>query len=272
MSLTMMWPTLTIHRKGHGEYDKETGNLIQSIPEDSATYLENLLNQTEDAIEGTDYRVQVNAIRQLEKLSNDSALDGSLIRLDRFMSANGLSDENTVGEYLVQALEKDIDASIPGINLETKKLLMKRMFEEGYGTEDKNRKVTQREIINSLEDQELKGQIKPLIVAASGIIKNLIYPLEDIVHDFSVEMLRGLQSTFILDNPGELERQKEEVGKAIEAIEVSGNEEAIKILQHQMGKLKNINNMTTPAEGFVFDYDGHTYKFTGNFAPPLIKY
>ena len=34
-----------------------------------------------------------------------------------------------------------------------------------------------------------------------------------------------------------------------------------------MKKLKNIENVSTAAEGFVFDYDGHTYKFTGNFAP-----
>jgi hypothetical protein len=259
--------TLTIHRKGHGEYEKETGNLVKPIPEDYAAYLESILNNAEDALEGSSYRVQVNAIKQLQNLSNDSALDEALIRLGKFMSAGALSDESTIGEYLVQSLEKDIDKAIPGINLEAKKLLMKRMFEEGYGTENKSRKVTQREIIKSLEDQELKDQIRPLIRAAAGIIKNLIYPLEDIVHDFSVEMLRNLESTFILDNPGELERQKDEVRKAIEAIESSGNEEAIRILQHQMRKLKNTENMTTPAEGFVFDYDGHTYKFTGNFAP-----
>ena len=34
-----------------------------------------------------------------------------------------------------------------------------------------------------------------------------------------------------------------------------------------MRKLKNIENVSTAAEGFVFDYDGVTYKFTGNFAP-----
>ena len=32
-------------------------------------------------------------------------------------------------------------------------------------------------------------------------------------------------------------------------------------------KLKDVKNISTAAEGFVFDYDGHTYKFTGNFAP-----
>ena len=144
---------------------------------------------------------------------------------------------------------------------------MKRMFQETYGTENKKRKVTLREIFASLEDPNLKGEVRSLIDASNTIVANLIYPLEDIIHDFAVEMLRGLESAFILDSPGELERQKEEVRKAIEAIESSGNEDALLILQHQMKKLKNIENMTTPAEGFVFDYDGHTYKFTGNFAP-----
>jgi len=34
-----------------------------------------------------------------------------------------------------------------------------------------------------------------------------------------------------------------------------------------MEKLKSIETISTAAEGFVFDYDGYTYKFTGNFAP-----
>jgi len=34
-----------------------------------------------------------------------------------------------------------------------------------------------------------------------------------------------------------------------------------------MSKLKDIEGVSTAAEGFVFDYDGVTYKFTGNFAP-----
>jgi cytidyltransferase-like protein len=39
------------------------------------------------------------------------------------------------------------------------------------------------------------------------------------------------------------------------------------ILKKQMEKLKSIENVSTAAEGFVFAYDGHSYKFTGNFAP-----
>ena len=39
----------------------------------------------------------------------------------------------------------------------------------------------------------------------------------------------------------------------------------MEILRQQMRKLKNVDNVSTAAEGFVFDYDGQTYKFTGNF-------
>jgi len=39
------------------------------------------------------------------------------------------------------------------------------------------------------------------------------------------------------------------------------------ILKRQMTKLRSAENVDAAAEGFVFDYDGVTYKFTGNFAP-----
>ena len=41
----------------------------------------------------------------------------------------------------------------------------------------------------------------------------------------------------------------------------------MEILAKQLGKLKSAEGVSTAAEGFVFDYDGVTYKFTGNFAP-----
>ena len=42
---------------------------------------------------------------------------------------------------------------------------------------------------------------------------------------------------------------------------------AHQILSKQLQKIKNLDNITSVAEGFVFEYDGQLYKFTGNFAP-----
>ncbi len=41
----------------------------------------------------------------------------------------------------------------------------------------------------------------------------------------------------------------------------------VKRKHFKLKKLKSADNVTATAEGFVFDYDGVTYKFTGNFAP-----
>lgn len=262
--------TFNIHRTGHAEYDKETGAAIRDASE-NAEILEQYLLSAQDTLEGTEYRVQINAIRYLERLDNDSALDEALMRLEKFTSKHGLSDNNTIGEYLVARLDAYLTLKIQDLNIEAKKLLMKRMFQEGYGAEDdegnKARKVTQREIIGALENPENTQIVKGLINTAKPLLKEFIYPLEDIIHDFSVAMLRGLQSAFVLDSEAEVTRQRAEVSAAIDAIEASGNEEAMGILQQQMRKLKNVERVSTAAEGFVFDYDGNTYKFTGNFAP-----
>ena len=39
------------------------------------------------------------------------------------------------------------------------------------------------------------------------------------------------------------------------------------IMQRHLNKIKDFSKITTPVEAVVFDYNGHTYKFAGNFAP-----
>ena len=99
------------------------------------------------------------------------------------------------------------------------------------------------------------------------MIKQIVYPLESTIHEFGVEMLRTLESTLIIDNKAELDRQRQEVHTAINAIEQSGHEGAMDILKKQLEKLGHADKLSSATEGFVFRYNGHTYKFTGNFAP-----
>ena len=95
----------------------------------------------------------------------------------------------------------------------------------------------------------------------------IIAPIESVVHDFSVEMLRGLQSAYILDNEKEVKRLASEVQTAIDAINGSGRDDVMNVMAKHLNKIKSSENISTAAEGFVFDWDGVTYKFTGNFAP-----
>ncbi len=92
-------------------------------------------------------------------------------------------------------------------------------------------------------------------------------PLESVIHDFAVEMLKGLESAFVLDQEEEIQRLRNELTVKRKEIEQSGDQSKIDLMLRHFQKIKNIENVSTAAEGFVFDYDGQTYKFTGNFAP-----
>ena len=125
--------------------------------------------------------------------------------------------------------------------------------------------------------REIKKRMKPdevnelvnLVNSKPILLKQAIQPLELVVHDFAVEVLKGLESMFIVDTDAEVKRQRAELADAVEQITATGAEDpqSMEVLQFHLNKIKDMGNLTTPVEGIVFDYDGHMYKLTGNFAP-----
>ena len=249
--------TLNIHDVGHAEFDRETGTIKDVDISKNAATLDAALEKMQQSIEDDEYSIQKNAIRNLEGLGDDTELAKAISKIEQATQAAGISDNHTIADYLVARLVPFVEANVdlPEAN---KKLLLQRML----GVKG----VTFNHVVKGL-DKEKKEIVRAIVKSSKKLLKDAIAPIEDIVHDFSVEMLKGLQSAFILDNPKEVSRIRQEVSKAIDAIEASGSEEAMAILNQQMRKLKSVENISTAAEGFVFDYDGQTYKFTGNFAP-----
>ena len=253
-------PTLTIHRVGHNEYDRETGKATGRDVSSNAFRLANALESRQTGREVGKFLVQMNAIRKLQALSDDKAVAVANARLEKVISDAGISDNQTVAEYMVSRVSDMVDKRID-LPLDVKKELMKRIFKEKGASLVKVRKLI------PAGDTQMRKAIDELVKSAGNLKKAAISPVEEIVHDFSVEMLKGLESAFILDNQAEVGRLRAELQRAVEAIEGSGSGEAMAILQRQMNKLKSVEGVSTAAEGFVFDYDGVTYKFTGNFAP-----
>jgi hypothetical protein len=129
---------------------------------------------------------------------------------------------------------------------------------------DKGIKVV--EVYKNLQPQD-KEAIKSLVDNADDLLKKLIFPLEDIIHDFAVEVLKGMKSLYVLDNSKEVQRLKDEVSNALNQIKASGNQQEYDFIEKQLRKLKSLENINTPVEGIVFQYDGNLFKLTGNFAP-----
>ena len=253
-------PTLTIHRVGHNEYDRDTGKATGRDVSKNARKLAAALDRVQGDREEGRFFVQMNAIRKLEALSDDTAANLAIARLEKVISEAGISDNQTVGEYTVSRVAEMVDKRIL-LPDAVKKELLKRIFKE------KGANIRNVLGMVSKDDAGTIAAIRELVANANKLKFNAIAPVEEIVHDFAVEMLRGLESAFILDNEAEVERLRQETSRAITAIENSDSEEAMEILTKQMSKLKDVEGVSTAAEGFVFDYDGVTYKFTGNFAP-----
>jgi len=249
--------TLSIHRLGGAEFDRETGNKTDRDVTDNAVKLEKALERVQDE-KKSEYGVAFDAIRRLKALDDKTVLQSAIDRLEAVVNEYGVSDNETIGDYIVVRLGVTIDKRLPALPEDKKAALIKRILNV--------KGVSIKQVTDGLSKEEAQT-VKEFIGKAPAIMTALIRPIEEVVHDFSVEMLKTLESAFVLDNKKEVERLRGEVSKAVDAIESSDNEEAMEILKKQMEKLKSVENISTAAEGFVFAYDGHSYKFTGNFAP-----
>lgn len=250
--------SLVIHQQGHAEYDRETGNVVDSDVSKAVDILQTALEGVQQSEAAEDFTVQMNALKTLEKLDNDAALREAEARLDKLLGSAGLSDKDTIGDYIVSKLVPLIEERFPSLEKQRQQLLVKRIF----GV--KGIKVT--DVTKGL-DPAAKQTVSAFVKEGKKIMGDIIAPVESIVHDFSVEMLRGLQSAYILDNEKEVKRLADEVKVAIDAINGSGRDDVMNVMAKHLQKIGGAENVSTAAEGFVFDWDGITYKFTGNFAP-----
>ncbi len=278
---------VSIHRGGGAEFDKETGSPIEveildpetgeqiTGPKDVSRHAQTLadeLDKIQQDLVDNKFKIEMDAIFTLKGLEDKKALSTALRDIEAELSAEGISDSQMVIEYIMARILSMIQERGMDIDQETEAKLLKRVllsnpaYRSAYGYDKMPKDLDPRKIVKGASPKDKNSAIY-IIKNADQILKTAIAPIESTIHQFTVEMLKGLESLFILDNKKETERLRNEVSKAIKAIEDSGHEEALEILQKQMSKLKSVENISTAAEGFVFDHDGWSYKFTGNFAP-----
>ena len=282
--------TFLIHRAGHAEFDRETGKPVdrdKGFSEQQAAKLQAALERAQDQMEKSDFKVQVNAIRKdLEPLSNGSILERGLQGVNKAMTDATMKDDDTIADYIFAQWKGLVNATIPELTDVQEKLIIDRVMTDYYGALEgqgalRSRGLETRQITKAIGRPDLNETIVSLIKNYPNYFKEFIFPLEKVIHRFAIEVLRAVKSAYIIaagGNEKEVSRLQALVGKAIETIKSSGNEEAMEIIKNQVEKLSQLEDsgsignvdlsmISSAAEGIVFDYDGHTYKFTGGFAP-----
>ena len=249
--------TLKIHDVGHFVFDPETGEK-KPINPNSLTALDNAYERMQEQLSGEDFNLARRAIIQLQKLEDDSILNEAIKKIDSAINAEGLSNNNTIEDYMFQRVVGGL-----GPNLSEK--LKEELANYILGLPSN---VGLRAIKKGVPPSGLQ-EINDIVKNKVLILRQAIRPIEMAVHDFTVELLKGLESVFIADNTAEVSRLRQELAVAVKELTEQGPQDpnAMEIVQHHLNKIKDYSNITTPVEAVVFDYDGHTYKFAGNFAP-----
>ena len=250
---------LSIHSGGHKTYNRDTDTVEIIDAAEASKYLDRAVDRFEQATAGQRFSVQRTAFVKLNALDGDADLNVAIARLQKA----GYSGAMTIEEYLEMKLTPAVEAALPYFDRRIKQEIIDRIL-------NKENKKGLAQITKGFP-KEQKAAVSDLVLNQSkNLIKDAIWPIEEAVHDFAVEMLRGMESAYILDNAKELERLRQEVTTAIREIQAyrgPGEEEAKDILLQQLKKLKQLDDVSSTMEGFVFEEDGMLYKFTGNYAP-----
>jgi len=250
--------TLKIHDVGHFIFDRESGEQ-SPIPDGTLETLDDTMERMEQKLHKDDFRLARRAMVDIKKIEDDGeALNKAISKINNEMKKEGLNDDSTVVDYMFKRLMNGMDTDLPpNLREEIVNYILKLPGNIGL-----------RALKKGLAPQDLQD-LNSVIASSKSLLQQSVEPLELAIHDFTVDLLKGLESVFIADNEKEVMRLKSELATAVREITNVGaeNPEAMAVMQRHLNKIKDFSKITTPVEAVVFDYNGHTYKFAGNFAP-----
>jgi hypothetical protein len=282
--------TLLIHAVGHDKFHPKTALSLTSkhLGTDTVDLSSNYeLLERSLAGKSTDdpgtFSVETHPQRILEPAGQERAaevLSSSIDSINNLVRDFGLNDSSTIQDLVMVQITPIIDQF--GLTEDRNKLLVQRLM--GFcrslkdktqfvpcGTKDPTTKKPVHEPRPTMRDitagipQELKDEIKEF--DSNFKYQNYTSTLSNSLYDFTNAILEGFHSAFISDNEAVIKKLQNEISDTISKIQNSSNEAAKEDLKKQYSKLKDVKNINTPSEGFVFDFNGTTYKFTGWFAP-----
>jgi cytidyltransferase-like protein len=255
--------TILIHRNGHKRYNEETSE-VENIREDTSKAISHIINRMNDEMnkqmEGVDFKIQQDPITQLPALQDQSVLADTLQKL----KTAGFEGDMTIHQYLFNQIKKIVTEKLPLLNDKNNNDVVNKII----GVKGTPSITVLKKYVD--ENPNFTQELQNLVSSRKNLINDIMFPIEDAIHDFSVEVLKKLNSSFIDNTEEEAQRIKQELkDEVIKLKNYDGpyKDYVVDNLKRQLKKIKHIDNVQTSLEGFVFNFGNKYYKFTGNFAP-----
>lgn len=235
----------------------KNGEVTKQDDAPGVSLLDRHVTTMQKALTQRSWQVRGPAVVRLQKISNGAVVSKALQAIEEAQHVGRCGDGDTLGKY-IQNLVSDEVADL-GLSPKIARAVVQRVVG-----------VPGAPTLNDIKKMVPADQyatVSTFVKASPALLKKAIAPIEQAVHDFAVEVLRGLHSVLIGDHDKEVARLRGEVARAVKAIETSGNAAAMDVLKTQMQKLGSADNITSAIEGIVFTFKGQAYKFSGHFAP-----
>jgi hypothetical protein len=255
---------------GHGEYDK-SGKMIVKEVTIQVNKFNDLLTEWQNKLKYENYTNEVAAIRKLREHENQEYYNYAVNKIDNSLSNTNsyignskfvLGDDSTIDDYILSRVYILLNALLEKSNTGSynplsKMNIAKRVLGiKGIGSQDIYNKleVPQREYIrnNILNDFSKKE-----------ILKNAIKPIEEIIINYSINLLKTIQAYMLLTNNTSFNRLNKQINNSINYINTSNSFLGLK---NELKNLKHLDKYTNNKE-FSFYYDGEIYKPSGFYKP-----
>ena len=161
--------------------------------------MDKIIDRFEQATSDKTFSVQRTAFVKLRALDSDASLNVVLSKLQKA----GFSGSMTILEFLEEKMRPKVDSALPYFDPVIRQQVIDRILNK------KDKKGVAQ--ITKGFPREQKAIVSQLVKEGPKLRKEAIWPIEEAIHEFAVDMLEGMESAYILDNEKELKRLQQEV-------------------------------------------------------------
>ncbi len=258
-------PNIVLHGLQYFGDNEETAEMRQ-LTKQKFSKLSSLIDGASETVGKEEWAVNGPKLVALRKLADGTALEDVTSKIEAFASPVGM--DATLGDYVEKVVSSYSEQA--GLPTDIIKKLVLLMLDPD---EAKTRGITVVKLKKGLP-KELQTTVSTLGAKTKSrkYIASVLKPLEIAISDFAIEVLRGVKSYFVNDNDQEVARMRAELEQSItylKNLQASGDEKMGELIDTQLAKLGNIENVASSMEGVVFEYppgSDRIYKLTGAFA------
>ena len=246
--------------------EREELNRLQKVANEKFPALVKAVDGAEEQIGEELWTINGPKLVALKKLADGTALAEVAAKIEAFASPVGMDAQ--LKDYVELVVRKYADqVGLPEDRVDNLLLLM-------LDREKAEEKGITVNVVKKGLPKELKPVVSKLatITNARKYISTILHPVEVAISDFAIEVLRGVKSFFVDEHDKEVIRMRNELEKSIiylKGLQDSGDVKMGELMDKQLAKLGDIENLASTMEGVVFEYppgSGNTYKLTGAFA------